>query len=114
MPDVVLAPGERTRVERRAGPLGSFRFDGDLYHCGADNGPVRFGNIGITRGPDRQADSCPPVWLWEECQTIRLRIPVEAASDAEAGEDEFGFSVSDGRAGGRSSEFVATVTVSAS
>ena len=109
--DVEVAPGRKTTFDIRVEPVSTFRFDGDLYSCGRSDAPVRFGDVSTDPPPDRQADSCPPYWLWDECLSVILTVPVEVAPDAEPGEYEYGFSVSGGAEFGSSSH-TRTVRVS--
>jgi hypothetical protein len=112
--DVALAPGERATFDVHVGPIASFNFERDLYSCGTSDPPVQFGDVDIEPDPDRQADSCPPYWIWDECTTVQLGVPVEASADAEPGEYEYGFSLSDGGDDGDSSAYRETVVVSES
>lgn len=94
--DVELAPGGRTVFAIAVDPITSFRFDGDLYLCGQRDTPVQFGDVEIEPGPDKQADSCPPYWIWDRCTAVELSVSVEASSAAEPGAYEYGFALSGG------------------
>ncbi len=111
--EVVLAPGEQTTFAIQAGPISSFKFDPNLYRCGQRDAPVQFGDVRIDPAPDRQADSCPPSWIWDECSSITLHVPVEAAPAADPDTYEYGFSVSD-RGESPPREYTSTITVSES
>lgn len=78
-----LAPGESEEFEILADGITSFRFDPRLYQCGTTDAPVGFGDVETEPSIDSQADSCPPIWLWDDCTRVTMTVPVHVAPDAE-------------------------------
>jgi len=106
-----LAPGGSTTVEvvieRATGvSLGVPSVDGE--HVLVD-----VAGATIIPSPDGQADSYPPIWFWDACTGVTVRVPVEVAPDAEPG--EYAYSVRamrshDGDREEATREFAVTVT----
>ena len=90
----------------------AFRFDTRLYTCGTTDAPVRFGDVEKRPPVDRQADSCPPIWLWDDCTAVALRVPVHVASDADPGVYDYGFHVAEHVDERNDFDFEYSVTVS--
>ena len=93
--DPELAPGDADEFEIRVDGITSFRFDPRLYRCGSTDAPVKFGDVDTSPPIDMQADSCPPIWLWEDCTRVTVTVPVHVASDAEPGAYEYGFRIAE-------------------
>ncbi|WP_416839204.1 hypothetical protein [Haloferax sp. DFSO52] len=107
-----VSPGESTVFEITVTGITAFRFDTRLYTCGATDAPVRFGDLEKRPPIDAQADSCPPIWLWDDCTDVTLRVPVHVASDADAGVYDYGFHVAEDIDGRNEHDFEYSVTVS--
>jgi hypothetical protein len=112
--ELELAPGESEKFEIRADGITSFRFDPRLYRCGATDAPVRFGDVDTSPPIDSQADSCPPIWLWDDCTRVTVTVPVHVAPDAETGTYEYGFRIAEdiGERNSRDYEYAITVAES--
>lgn len=47
-----------------------------------DEDGLEFGDETISPPPDRQADTSPPQWFWEECTGVTVEVPVRVNQDA--------------------------------
>lgn len=110
--ELALAPGESGEFEIRVGGITSFQFDPRLYRCGTTDAPVGFGDVDTSPPVDSQADSCPPIWLWDDCDRVTVTVPVRVAPDAETGTYEYGFRIAEdiGERNSRDYEYAITVT----
>lgn len=107
-----VSPGDSTVFEITVPGITAFRFDTRLYTCGTTDAPVRFGDVEKRPPIDAQADSCPPIWLWEDCTAVTLRVPVHVAPDADPGVYDYGFEVAEDIGDRSEHDFEASVTVS--
>ncbi|WP_430505359.1 hypothetical protein [Haloparvum sp. PAK95] len=78
-----LAPGEYTQVRVSATQVTGL-------HLGVpiDEDAVEFSISGadVSPTPDRQLDSYPPKWQWDQCVDAEAVVSLTVADDAEAGE----------------------------
>ncbi|MDG5818355.1 hypothetical protein [Natronococcus sp. A-GB7] len=90
-------PGTAGELELEAnGVVGlSVSAPGDTGFAGLDDAPVELdlGRGSPTPSPDRQLDSFPPVWLWDDRTDVEIRLPVTVAEDAPPGEYPYGITV---------------------
>lgn len=110
--DVELGPGDSETFEIRIVGITTFSFDSRLYTCGPTDDPVRFGAVDVTPAMDSQADSCPPIYVWDDCADVTLRVTVHAAPDAEPGTYEYGFTVAETVGDGNSQDYEYAIVVS--
>lgn len=93
MEELELTPGDSDIFEIQVDGITGFSFDSRLYSCGTTDAPVRFGDVDTSPAIDAQLDSCPPIWIWDDCTRVTVDVPVHIAPDAEPGTYEYGFSV---------------------
>ncbi|WP_123622071.1 hypothetical protein [Halorubrum sp. CSM-61] len=108
-----LDPGGSETFDVRVDGITNFSFDSRLYKCGPNDAPVQFGDVEFRPPIDSQADSCPPIYVWDDCTNATLSVTVQAAQDAEPGEYEYGFSVGKTVGERRSKDYEYAVTVNA-
>jgi len=110
--ELELTPGDSEEFDIRVDGITSFQFDPRLYQCGSADAPVSFGDVDTSPPIDSQADSCPPIWLWEDCTRVTVTVPVRVVSDAETGTYEYGFRISEdiGERNSRDYEYAIAVT----
>lgn len=106
-----LAPGTTGELEISVDGITAFSFNGEPAACGDQDLPVRFGDVEFSPRPDASADSCPPLLTWNDCTDVTVTVPVNVAADAEPGEYEYGFSVSEGIEDRHSEDYRYTVSV---
>ena len=109
--ELELTPGDSKSFEIQVNGITGFSFDSRLYSCGTDS-PVRFGDVDTSPAIDAQLDSCPPIWIWDDCTRVTVDVPVQVDLDAKTGTYEYGFSVRE-TIGDRNShdyEYAITVT----
>lgn len=106
--EITLTPGgngpERIETQRIAG-LRIWRPDPD--HVDMDVGRAE-----LSRDPDWQLDSYPPIWHWSECISLDVEIPVKVAENAEPGRYTYGVTVYNGGRESIRSEFAIRVSES--
>lgn len=107
-----LAPGDSGEFDIQVDGITLFSFDRIPGHCASSGWPIRFGDIETTPRMDAQADSCPPIYTWDDCTRVTVTVPVFVASDAEPGTYEFGFGIAEqiGESNSLDDEFTITVT----
>lgn len=91
--ELELSAGDSDVFEIQVDGITGFSFDSRLYSCGTTDAPVRFGDTDVAPGIDAQLDSCPPIWIWDDCTSVKIDVPIHIAPDAETGTYEYGFSV---------------------
>ena len=109
--ELELVPGDSKEFEIQADGITSFQFDPRLYHCGATDAPVRFGNIDLSPRINSQADSCPPIWIWKNCTRATVTVPVHVAPDAAPGTYEYGFQIAEDIGERNSQDYEYAITV---
>ncbi|MUW15578.1 hypothetical protein GJ633_13780 [Halorubrum sp. CBA1125] len=107
-----LAPGDSDVFDIQVDGITDFSFDSRLYKCGPSDAPVQFGDVEFRNPIDAQADSCPPIYLWDDCTSATLHVTVHAAPDADPGTYEYGFSVRETIGERHSKDYEYVVTVS--
>jgi hypothetical protein len=105
-----LTPGETGMLTIEATPIKAFSFRGTLYTCGTDQ-PVEIGSVEASPDPDRYGDSCPPIFVWDDCVSATIEAPVHTTTSAEPADYTYGFSVSL-RSSDNSSSHEGTINVS--
>lgn len=88
-----ITPGETRMLTIEATSIKAFSFRGKLYTCGTDK-QVEIGSGSASPDPDRHGDSCPPIFVWDDCVAATIDAPVHTTSSAELGDYEYEFSVS--------------------
>ena len=106
-----LAPGDSGAFEIRVDGVTAFQFDPRLYQCGSTDAPVAFGDVDTEPSIDSQADSCPPIWLWDGCTRVTVTVPVRVAPDAEPGAYEYGFRIAEDIGERHSRDYERAITV---
>ncbi|WP_224338270.1 hypothetical protein [Haloprofundus halobius] len=111
MEEVELTPGDSEVFEIQVDGITSFQFDTRLYPCGTTDAPVRFGDIDTSPAIDSQLDSCPPIWLWDDCTRVTVDVPIHIAPDAETGTYEYGFQIEEDIGERNSQDYQYAITV---